>query len=274
MATGAEGWNQDEFGNRYPNLTGPYTPAPIIPSPPVNRPMNPSLEGPGDYRTQQEPAIPVGPSPAAPVYYPNGKQNTTGWTPEDYGNPVTNPTNIQPGHIDPNPNLQNENAMTPPIGPGSGTPSDTFMFPKGEEVKPYSGLPESYRDQLLGFVMPQLQSGVQNMEGNIDDYTQNALGTYRQEFNQYIGDEIPRQIRNLAKRGVLDSSVAENTLSQTYSDAARRSSGMGYQTAMEAAKLKTQIPQTIGGLLGYGQYSEDPTVMYRTLAGLLQGMMP
>jgi hypothetical protein len=160
-----------------------------------------------------------------------------------------------------------------PIDNTGGTTNE-MVFPKGEDVKPYSGLPESYRDTLLSFVMPQLQSGVQNMEGNIDDYTQNALGTYNQQFNQYINDEIPTQIRGLAKRGVLSSSVAENTLSQTYSDALRKSSGMGYQTAMEAAKMKTQIPQTVGQLLQYGQYSEDPTVMYRTLASLLSGMMP
>ena len=50
------------------------------------------------------------------------------------------------------------------INDGTGTQPNTtneFVFPTGEEVKPYSGLPESYRDQLLGFMMPQLQSGVQ-----------------------------------------------------------------------------------------------------------------
>ena len=152
--------------------------------------------------------------------------------------------------------------------------TNEMIFPKGEDVKPYSGLPESYRDTLLSFAMPQLQSSVGNMEGNIDDFTGAALGTYRQEFNQYIQDMIPKQLRDLAKRGVLSSSVAENTLSQTYSDALRKSSGMGYETAMEAARMKTEIPKTVGDLLQYGQYSEDPTVMYKTLAGLLANMMP
>ena len=91
----------------------------------------------------------------------------------------------------------------------SGIPDNAMVFPTGEEVKPYSGLPESYRDQLLSFLMPQLQSGIENMSGNIDDYTQNALGTYRQEFNQFINDAISKQIRNLSKRGILDSSMAE-----------------------------------------------------------------
>jgi len=152
--------------------------------------------------------------------------------------------------------------------------TNEFIFPTGEEVKPYSGLPESYRDQLLSFTMPALQGGIENMEGNIDDYTQNALGTYRNEFNNYIENAIPKQLRNLSQRGILDSSVAENTFAQTYSDAIRKSSGMGYQTAMEAAKMKANIPQSIGQLLQYGQYSEDPTVMYRTLASLIAGQMP
>jgi len=157
--------------------------------------------------------------------------------------------------------------------PNTGTTNE-FVFPTGEEVAPYSGLPPEYRDMLLGFVMPQIQSSVGNMEGNIDAYTQNALNAYRQEFENYIKEVIPKQIGNLANRGVLNSSMAENTLSQTYSDAARRSSGMGYNTAMEAAKMKAAIPQTIGQLLAYGMYSEDPTVMYRTLASLLQNMQP
>jgi len=49
---------------------------------------------------------------------------------------------------------------------------------------------------------------------------------------------------------------------------------MGYNMAMEAAKMKANIPQSIGSLLQYGQYSEDPTVMYKTLAGLLAAQMP
>lgn len=160
-------------------------------------------------------------------------------------------------------------------GTAATTPATTneFIFPTGEEVQPYSGLPTGYRDMLLGFVMPQLQQSVTGMEGNIDDYTQNALGTYRQELDRSLKEAIPRQIGNLANRGILSSSMAENILSKTVRDAALRSSGMGYQTAMEAARMKTQIPQTIGQLLGYGTYSADPTVMYRTIAQLLANEM-
>jgi hypothetical protein len=152
--------------------------------------------------------------------------------------------------------------------------SNEFIFPKGEDVKPYSGLPEGYRDQLLSFAMPQLEESVTNLPQNIDAYTQNALSTYRQELDRSLKEMMPREIGKLANRGILNSSMSENVLSQTYSDAARKSAGMGYNTLMEAAKMKTQIPQTVGQLLQYGQYSEDPTVMYRTLASLLANMMP
>ena len=155
----------------------------------------------------------------------------------------------------------------------SGTTNE-FVFPRGEDVKPYTGLPESYRDTLLSFAMPQLQQSVENLPQNIDTYTQNALATYRQELDRSLKEMMPQAIGKLADRGILNSSMAENILSQTYGDAARKSAGMGYQTAMEAAKMKTDIPKTVGELLQYGRYSEDPTVMYQTLASLLANMMP
>ena len=209
-----------------------------------------------------------------------------GWdeyNPNDYGPFTSNEsTTTSPGMTNPNvpatttqnPRLgmTNPNVAATTASTVAGTTNE-FVFPKGEDVKPYSGLPESYRDQLLSFAMPKLQEGIENLPQNIDTYTQNALSTYRQELNNSLKDLIPQQIGNLANRGILSSSMGENIISQTYSDAVRKSSGMGYQTAMEAAKMKTNIPQTIGDLLQYGMYSEDPTVMYGMLERLLRGQM-
>jgi hypothetical protein len=127
---------------------------------------------------------------------------------------------------------------------------------------------------LLGFVMPQLQQGITNLPANIDEYTQNALSTWRQELNNALDEVIPQKIGELANRGILSSSMAENILAQTAQRAATETAGMGYKTAMEAAQMKMDIPKTLGDLLQYGQYSEDPTVMYKILASLLAGMMP
>ena len=102
--------------------------------------------------------------------------------------------------------LPNETSIqAPPVA----NAQNTFEMPT--DIMPYSGLPESYRNQLLGFVMPQLQQGVENMPRNIDKYTNQALGSYQQQLQSSLKTMIPRQINQLAKRGVLDSSVASDT---------------------------------------------------------------
>ena len=163
--------------------------------------------------------------------------------------------------------LPNETSIqAPPVA----NAQNTFEMPT--DIMPYSGLPKSYRDQLLGFVMPQLQQGVENMPRNINQYTNEALGTYQQQLQNSLKTMIPRQINQLANRGVLDSSVASDTLSQTISQAATQSATKGYETAMQAALMKANIPTTLSGLLQYGQSSQDPTVMYQTMAQLLASL--
>lgn len=164
--------------------------------------------------------------------------------------------------------LPNETSI--PFTPKAPTEENTFKIPT--DLQPYSGLPENYRDQLLSFVMPQLQNQVQNQSRNIDRYAQNAQRGYGQELNRTLKEMIPRQINQLANRGVLDSTVASNTLSQSISQAATASASKGYETAMNAALMKANIPNTLSGLLQYGQSSQDPTVMYRTMAELLANL--
>jgi hypothetical protein len=148
--------------------------------------------------------------------------------------------------------------------------SNQFQLP--EDKYPYSGLPESYRDQLLGFVMPQLQNSVENMPGNIDQFTQNAQSSYQQQLQNSLKTMIPQQINQLANRGILSSTVASDTLSDTISKAATASSSKGYETAMQGALMKANIPNTLSGLLQYGQSQQDPSIMYRTMAQLLASL--
>jgi hypothetical protein len=179
----------------------------------------------------------------------------------------------------PGPNRQEQGYYKDGVYQPRGNPLDQTVpqkadqgFTLPEDKYPYSGLPESYRDQLLSFVMPQLQNSVQNYPQNIDDYTQNALGTYRQELDRSMKDMIPQQINQLANRGVLSSTVASDTLSRTASRAITQSATKGYETAMQASMLKAGIPATLSGLLQYGQSSQDPSVMYRTMAELLASL--
>ena len=163
--------------------------------------------------------------------------------------------------------------VTPPMANETSIPLDTSnQFTLPDDKYPYSGLPESYRDRLLGFVMPQLEQGINNQRGDIDDFTQNALGTYRQELDRSMKEMIPNQINQLANRGILSSTVASDTLSRTASKAATQSATKGYETAMQAALMKNNIPNTLAGLLQYGQSSQDPSIMYQVMAQLLASL--
>ena len=184
---------------------------------------------------------------------------------------ITDPKINETQNLGTVPPMENETSVryVPPMENETSVRYQNNTFEMPTDVMPYSGLPESYRDTLLSFVMPQLQDSVANMPKNIDDYTQNALGSYRQEFDRMIKEMLPKQIGRLANRGILNSSVASDTMSKAVSDMASESASKGYETAMKSALLKVGIPDTLAGLLQYGQSSQDPTVMYRTMADLL-----
>ena len=214
--------------------------------------------------------------------------------------------------------LPNETSV---LGPPAAPP--TFEMPT--DIMPYSGLPSGYRDQLMNIVMPQLGQSLGDMSGTVDRFqqqganaytpvdlqgaynqidesTQQALGGFRQQLQNYLKEMIPRDINRLANRGVLSSTVAENMLSDTAARGARDASTKGYETlmaaagqkaalggqaaleasatqsqqryntAMQSALMRNNIPNTLAGLLQYGQSSQDPTVMYRTMAELLASL--
>ncbi len=165
----------------------------------------------------------------------------------------------------------------------------------------YSGLPAEYQTQLLAAIMPQLAGAVSNMPGEIDKYTQEAFGKYQQMLNKALKGAIPLGINNLANRGILSSTAGEQILADINKTALMDTATRGYDTAMQAALLKAQIPTMLGQLAELGKtqtgasastgrssgtstgtstgassssgYSEDPTVMYRTLADLLRSLI-
>lgn len=186
-------------------------------------------------------------------------------------------------------------------------PAAQNSFEMPTDIMPYSGLPQSYRDQLLGFVMPQLQGSLLNQEQNInrfqqdasqaytpvqgtytpidtqgaytpvdmqgtytpvdtqgaytpvnmqgtytpvdfagtnqniDEGAQAALSGYQQQLNNYLKNMIPKDINQLANRGVLNSTVASDTLAGTLSRGATDASTRGYETLMAAAGQKANL---------------------------------
>jgi len=147
----------------------------------------------------------------------------------------------------------------------------------------YTGLPEKYRNDLLSAITPQLQQAIANMPQNIDTYTNEALGSYQQMMQNALRNNLPKAIAGLANRGIINSTEGQNVLSQTMSDAAIDASNKGYQTAMQQALLKANMPTVLGQLAELGKYSSgtgssqsedsDPTKMYQIMANLIAGMM-
>ena len=174
---------------------------------------------------------------------------------------------------------------TTPIAPTEQLPFLDFPL----DIKPYSehtessytGLPESYGQSLLQSLMPQLLSSIADMPGNIDIYTGQALGSYQQMMQDALRKNIPSAIGNLANRGVISSTEGQRALSDVYSSAAIDAANKGYQTAMQAALLKANIPSVLAQIGELGKvttstgmtYEEDPTQMYSIVADLIRSMM-
>lgn len=147
------------------------------------------------------------------------------------------------------------------------------------ESSNYSGLPVNYQEQLLSALIPRLKSAVSNMESNIDKYTSNALSSYEQQRQNAIRTGLPKAIAGLANRGIINSTQGNEVMAKVLSDATTAASDKGYETAMQAALLKANMPSVLATIAGLGKYtsgsgtstsySEDPTQMYQILATLL-----
>lgn len=153
------------------------------------------------------------------------------------------------------------------IGPYSGLPPEylqqlmEFVMPQlFGQVGGWQDYVNQFQQQAGGAFTPvgaRGRSGQRNVDtrgvyspidlqgslANIDESTQNALGIYQQQLNDYLGEAIPGEINQLANRGVLDSSVAGDTLAQTAALGAQQASTKGYETLMNAAQQKAGLQQ-------------------------------
>jgi hypothetical protein len=177
-------------------------------------------------------------------------------------------------------------AWDPTPTPDTGLPDDNIdipldIFPSStSNSSSYTGLPGGYSKQLLATLMPQLQNAITNMPGNIDQYTNQALGSYQQTMQNALRNNIPTALSGLANRGILSSTEGNKVLSDVISNAAMGASDKGYQTAMQAALLKANMPSVLAQIGELGKtsgttsssYYSDPTVMYRAMVDLIRNM--
>jgi hypothetical protein len=186
-------------------------------------------------------------------------------------------TGLKQFYIDPATGLENGIDQTKPAVNNDTAGSFNLPLDIAPYSTSYSGLAPDSRTQLTNAVIPQVASGVANMAGNYDKYTNEALGSYSNFMNNALKKNIPTAINNMANRGIINSTEGQKVLSNVMSDAAISASDKGYTTAMQSALKKAEIPTTLSPLVNAGSYSSsyqtDPTVMYRNMSDLIKGMM-
>jgi len=226
---------------------------------------------------------------AANAYYPYG--SSTNYYGQTTGPYTSNSTNGSGGYsYDWQAGLTAQDNKKAAAG---GTGGTGVYFPKGEDVYPwsksttkstsYSGLSGGYSDQLMEMLYPLLQPAIENYIPNIDKYTSEAFGMYNQSMNNMLTEMLPDILGEYGNKGVLSSTVMSDALSDTSTNLARTALEKQYDTAMQAALLKTQLPTMLGQLMNLGKvstseggttsYSEDQTQMYQIIAQMLSTLM-
>ena len=228
------------------------------------------LEAPNTLAEYNNPTYKTGLTAAKsnPTYYEQTGTDTTGTTGTVATTGTTGTTTDTTG-------------TTASTGTGVDLPLD-IMPTSTSMSSSYTGMPGGFSQDILKALMPQLQSGIANMSGNIDTYTDQALGSYKQQMINAIRENIGPALDEMAKRGIINSTEGQKILANVYAKAATDASTKGYETAMQAALKKADIPTTLSTIaeqLGKSSasnsysYSEDPTVMYQTLVDLIKAMM-
>jgi len=120
----------------------------------------------------------------------------------------------------------------------------------------FSGLDQANRNRLLDSVMPQMEQSVGNMYGNIDQYTKNATDLYKSTANSMLKDSMPAYLDQLAAKGVLNSTMGQNSLGDALTNLTRGAADKSYESGMQAAQMKYNMPSMLSPLINLGQYSQ------------------
>jgi hypothetical protein len=187
----------------------------------------------------------------------------SGWTPT-----VSTPT---PAVTDTTVN-QFPSIYSDPNDPTSGpnldwaptTTSDSTTVSGGTS---YAGLPGGYGQDLLKSLMPQLNSAITNMPGNIDAYTQQALSQYLTGMDNALRINVPKAVNNMANRGIMSSTAGNEVMSNVLSSAQRDASTKGYETAMQAALLKANMPTVLAQIAELGKIQTQGNTSTSTSTG-------
>lgn len=109
--------------------------------------------------------------------------------------------------------------------------------------------------------MPTSEQLASQVQGQFSNLMKNALSPRA----------LQGTMNTLARRGILNSKIASDTLSDTASNITQTLGESGYQSVLDAMKAQYALPQVLGDLArtGYTSRSEDPLGPYRLMLQML-----
>ena len=152
---------------------------------------------------------------------------------------------------------------------------NALSIPNNVGPTSYSGFGSGWQNWSQNTVQPVLSNLLGNYEGFVNNAYGNATNGMQQFAQNQMAPAAQSVINNLAGRGMINSSVAGDTMSKTLSNIANQAQGYQAQMAGSQANAMMQLPTFATNLAQFGQYSNstDNSTPYRIMASLLSGMM-
>lgn len=174
--------------------------------------------------------------------------------------------------------------------------ANSFKFPLDLYPKAYTGMGKEFGG-MLSSLMPQVKSTFEQFPEQRQEYFAQARGDVGKGFDTAIGNlgktyqkalqpALQQTLNDLAKRGMLNSSVAGEAMSGTAKGIGE--SILDKQSSLELAKQTGlsniaqqegqgmyQFPQLLSNLLSQGRYTEqtDELAPYQSALGFLSRLM-
>jgi len=174
--------------------------------------------------------------------------------------------------------------------PTPGPPIDynvpTDLFPSTNQSSQSSGSSNSrsginFQSPVTAAIMPDLIRSGQNLQGNVDAMGGRLQDLYANQMRRaFDPNNFQGLLNRLSNRGVMDSSIAENTLAQAGSMASKAIADKAFESNLAQSQAQLQVPNILAGIAGLGQESvsegtqaassqsstQDPLAPYQLMA--------
>lgn len=140
------------------------------------------------------------------------------------------------------------------------------LYPKSESSSTskststsYSGLGDDASNTILGATLPGLTETAGNLSTLPQTYSDAALNQYKTQSRDDIEAAIPAVLESMNSKGMVNSSVASDTLSNTLSEIVKSYSEKGYDSVMDSAEMAMEIPEILSGIASLASQSVGET---------------